>query len=293
MAFVRALALTAYGSILLCSEKTDPSKAKGVNSPPNHVVIKQIFLDIARVFMTQQHSLPRNDQLQRQLADDPHQELRIVRVLRQSGGHPNVVAHYHEELVGSTLYLTAIYINFSKHEAHHSFANAKPSRHWRKSRQVWDSSIDVSLENILLHEGVWKVADFGLAVQPLPTSPTATNAFCKLSCRVGKPYYMAPEVVQAVGAYDPFAADMWSLGIVLFILVTGSPLTSNASIEDDAFQAFLRLGVHTVLTKWGMLHRISASTLQLLHDLLQLDPAKRPTSMHVLARLRSHECLLS
>ncbi|DBA03954.1 TPA: hypothetical protein N0F65_010607 [Lagenidium giganteum] len=299
---VRVLTPTAFGNILLCSRNHARSSAKASSDPPNQLVIKQIFLRKARTFLDLQRVLPSSDQNELHQPDDPQQELRIGRVLRQAGGHPNVVAHYHEQVVRSTSYL------FLQHCADgdlHRYLEARSApflceRDAIKALAQVAAGLtflhgcgvahrDVSLENILLHEGVWKIADFGLAVFAPPTA----YAGCKLVCRVGKPFYMAPEVVKAVGTYDPFAADMWSLGIVLFILLTGSPLVSIASAQDDSFRAFLHFGVHSVVSKWGMAHRISDPTLQLVQDLLQLDPTKRPSSVHVLERLRSHECFLA
>ncbi|POM67674.1 Serine/threonine protein Kinase, partial [Phytophthora palmivora] len=91
---------------------------------------------------------------------------------------------------------------------------------------------DLSLENVFYCRGVCKIGDFGLSTDaPLRGSGEA----------VGKAYYMAPEVVNQQ-AYDAFAADMWSLGIMLFIMLTGSPLTSNAARDNKAFGAFCELG---------------------------------------------------
>ncbi|KAG2777683.1 hypothetical protein Pcac1_g11976 [Phytophthora cactorum] len=131
---------------------------------------------------------------------------------------------------------------------------------------------DLSLENVFYCRGVCKIGDFGLSTDaPLRGSGEA----------VGKAYYMAPEVVNQE-AYDAFAADMWSLGIMLFIMLTGSPLTSNASRGNKAFAAFCELGVAKVIDSWGLSDRISAETVGLLHKLLSVNPADRPTANELL-----------
>lgn len=72
---------------------------------------------------------------------------------------------------------------------------------------------DIKLENFLVDKRgtVAKLTDFGLSsyfnMDPLMT-------FC------GSPFYVAPEVAMAQ-PYDGFFADMWSLGITLFAMVTG------------------------------------------------------------------------
>ncbi|KAL3658659.1 hypothetical protein V7S43_016298 [Phytophthora oleae] len=126
---------------------------------------------------------------------------------------------------------------------------------------------DLSLENVFYCRGVCKIGDFGLSTDaPLRGSGEA----------VGKAYYMAPEVVNQE-AYDAFAADMWSLGIMLFIMLTGSPLTSNAAHDNKAFNAFCELGVAKVIASWGHSDRISPATITLLDKLLNVNPADRPT----------------
>ncbi|CAH0478507.1 unnamed protein product [Peronospora belbahrii] len=131
---------------------------------------------------------------------------------------------------------------------------------------------DLSLENVFYCRGVCKIGDFGLSTDaPLRGKGEV----------VGKAYYMAPEVVNQE-KYDAFAADMWSLGIMLFIMLTGSPLTSNASRDNKAFLAFCELGVAKVIDSWGLSDRISPTTVGLLGKLLRLNPVERPTAEELL-----------
>jgi calcium-dependent protein kinase len=73
---------------------------------------------------------------------------------------------------------------------------------------------DVKLANILLTDNsqhpTVKIIDFGVSQYLKGTAP--------LSAEVGSPSFMAPEVLD--GCYDQ-AADLWSLGVVVFILLFG------------------------------------------------------------------------
>ena len=68
--------------------------------------------------------------------------------------------------------------------------------------------LDISLENALLSEGRAVITDFGLA-----------QAGRNFQGRRGKAVYMAPEVY-AGRVYDGQRADVWSLGVVLFMMLS-------------------------------------------------------------------------
>ena len=72
---------------------------------------------------------------------------------------------------------------------------------------------DIKPENIVFIEqnnfNALKLIDFGLSIQQ--------NAR-KDNRRVGTPYYMAPEMIKGNFVY---VSDVWSIGVILFIMVTG------------------------------------------------------------------------
>jgi serine/threonine protein kinase len=73
---------------------------------------------------------------------------------------------------------------------------------------------DIKPENVLIDEdGTPKLADFGVARLSAGTRMTRTGT------QVGTPYYMAPEAWE--GKALDAKADIWSLGVVLFEMLTG------------------------------------------------------------------------
>ncbi|RQM29991.1 hypothetical protein B5M09_009661 [Aphanomyces astaci] len=131
---------------------------------------------------------------------------------------------------------------------------------------------DVSLENVLLDDkNNCHVSDFGLAAA---TTELRTDV-------VGKPFYMAPEIV-AEQAYRPVQADVWSLGVVLFMMLTGAPLCETASATDSRFQFVQTHGLRALLHSWQLTHRFDCVTLDLLEKMLHPNPNARLTMAQVL-----------
>ncbi|RLN57027.1 hypothetical protein BBJ29_001358 [Phytophthora kernoviae] len=129
---------------------------------------------------------------------------------------------------------------------------------------------DVSLENILLRNGRAVIADFGLCVQA-GSSPSG-SFLCDET--VGKHYYMAPEIV-ARERYDPRKADIWSVGIAFFILLTSSPPFERADPCDPGFRYVAKRGVKAVFSAWGLGQEVSEPMQDLLARMLSMDPEDR------------------
>ena len=115
--------------------------------------------------------------------------------------------------------------------------------------------------------------------------------------RVGKAFYVAPEVHAAGlrGAYDAFAADAWSLGVMLFIALCGvPPVAEPCAARDDRYKYYVSRGrLEQMVTGWNMRHRFDNDSLDLLVRLLEVRPERRATIDEVLHHvwLRKHVAL--
>jgi len=86
---------------------------------------------------------------------------------------------------------------------------------------------DIKPENILLHEGRPMVADFGIA---LAVSAAAGGRMTETGLSLGTPHYMSPE--QATAEREITArSDVYSLGSVLYEMLTGNPPHTGASAQ--------------------------------------------------------------
>lgn len=65
-----------------------------------------------------------------------------------------------------------------------------------------------------------KVIDFGLSCLYVEINKDGTEKILDLTLRAGSSYYMSPEVLK--GHYT-YLCDVWSLGVILFILLSGVP----------------------------------------------------------------------
>ncbi len=144
---------------------------------------------------------------------------------------------------------------------------------------------DIKPENILLadinDDLTVKLADFGTAVR-LPGRRRAHSY-------TGSPQYMAPEVCATLNGLDcgtgySEACDMWSCGVVLYILVCQGMPFSTSEGEDEEALAAMQLNIQRGNYSMEPCERLGLSTevQDLLTSLLCVDPEERLTSSQAL-----------
>jgi len=119
-----------------------------------------------------------------------------------------------------------------------------------------------------------RVIDFGFA----DVFTDAPSFMC-----VGTPCYMAPEMI--TGGYHK-SADLWSLGVVMYGLLSGNLPFPDLPDTDKTKQHVLRGRYHLRGPPW---ETVSAAAKNLVSRLLTYDPEKRITASEALQHIFFHE----
>jgi serine/threonine-protein kinase HSL1, negative regulator of Swe1 kinase len=123
---------------------------------------------------------------------------------------------------------------------------------------------DLKPENILLDTNTHnlKLVDFGMAaLQP-------AGRFLSTPC--GSPHYAAPEVIRTK-SYDGSKADVWSCGVILFVMLAGYPPFNYTGEERDLKELFRSI----TNADYVMPDRFSSEAQDLIRRILVADPRKR------------------
>ncbi|GAB4821494.1 hypothetical protein N2152v2_008540 [Parachlorella kessleri] len=145
------------------------------------------------------------------------------------------------------------------------------------------ASRDIKPENILLVDDLKsprplvKLADFGLSTQCRAEGHTRP---------VGTPGYMAPEIVLASlcgRSYDAKKVDVWSAGVLLYTLLTGSaPFQRPADAQLPREQRVKAVLQRILRLDYSLPNSVSASCRDLLLSLLEPDASRRPSIQQVM-----------
>ncbi|XP_068689497.1 MAP/microtubule affinity-regulating kinase 3-like isoform X3 [Montipora foliosa] len=193
-------------------------------------------------------------------------EVRIMKFL----DHPNIVKLYEVIETDKTLYLVMEYASGGEvfdYLVAHGRMKEKEAR--SKFRQIVSAvqychqkhviHRDLKAENLLLDGDMnIKIADFGFSNEFTPGNKLDT--FC------GSPPYAAPELFQGK-KYDGPEVDVWSLGVILYTLVSGSLPFDGQNLKE--------LRERVLRGKYRIPFYMSTDCENLLKRFLVLNPTKR------------------
>ncbi|CAK8566055.1 unnamed protein product [Lathyrus sativus] len=167
-------------------------------------------------------AIEKNKVVRTGLVDRIKREISVMKLAR----HPNIIQLFEVMATKTKIYFVMEYAKggelFNKvskgklkeEVAHRYFKQLINAVDFCHSRGVYHR--DIKPENILLDEnGNLKVSDFGLSAL---VESNQEDSMLRTPC--GTPAYVAPEVIKRKG-YDGAKADIWSCGIVLFVLLAG------------------------------------------------------------------------
>ncbi|CAK4742938.1 unnamed protein product [Aphanomyces euteiches] len=216
------------------------------------------------------------------LQENPLVELATQQYL-STPGHPNIECLHDPEFIyailpfcrgGELFSLVETGGALDEDECRYWFNQVVRGLSYLQSRYVCHR--DMSLENVLLDGNVSKIIDFGLCIG-VPVDANGMTYSLPPSGAVGKIFYMPPEIYRNQVPFNGFAADIWSTGVMLFIMVTGAPPFERPDDMDPRFQMVATGRMNEMLDSWGMTH-VSSAVRDLLNGLLVVhDPRQRLT----------------
>uniref|UniRef100_A0A8C8A1V3 non-specific serine/threonine protein kinase n=1 Tax=Oryzias sinensis TaxID=183150 RepID=A0A8C8A1V3_9TELE len=193
-------------------------------------------------------------------------EVRIMKILN----HPNIVKLFEVIETEKTLYLVMEYASggevfdylvahgrMKEKEARSKFRQIVSAVQYCHQRRIVHR--DLKAENLLLDADMnIKIADFGFSNEF--TVGSKLDTFC------GSPPYAAPELFQGK-KYDGPEVDVWSLGVILYTLVSGSLPFDGQNLKE--------LRERVLRGKYRIPFYMSTDCENLLKKLLVLNPVKR------------------
>ncbi|KAJ6731849.1 NON-SPECIFIC SERINE/THREONINE PROTEIN KINASE [Salix purpurea] len=167
--------------------------------------------------------LDKENVLKHKMIGQIKREISTMKLIR----HPNVVRMYEVMASKTKIYIVLQLVTggelfdkiaskgrLKEDEARKYFQQLICAVDYCHSRGVYHR--DLKPENLLMDaNGILKVSDFGLSALP---QQVREDGLLHTTC--GTPNYVAPEVINNKG-YDGARADLWSCGVILFVLMAG------------------------------------------------------------------------
>lgn len=185
----------------------------------------------------------------------------IKHILRETNvhksiSHPNVVAHYDTVEIDSNSFCTVLeYCNGSDLGAYlkkHKVLNEKDAKliikqvfaalKFLNENQRKVIHYDLKPQNILFHNGIVKISDFGLC-KVMNSNETNLEL---TSQGVGTYWYLPPECFLPEGAKISTKVDVWSAGVVFFEMLYGFRPFGNEATQERIWKEGIMLKANTL-----------------------------------------------
>jgi len=231
------------------------------------------------------------------------QEVEAMLYIQEKGGHPHVITLHEHFEDGDYFILILDFIRGGELFDHliemGAYSEMDASRIVREvaSALLFLHGIglvhaDLKPENVLLTttrrgDSVVKVADFGTAVFVGHDSDTTVTHKSKLKPEpvygAPTPAYSPPESILRTHPVQP-SMDMWSLGVILFIMLTGChPYDVSGESTDEEIEDRIKCSRYQIpMNDPEIAGHLSKSAKDLINKLMNRDPKKRLTAYQML-----------
>ena len=155
---------------------------------------------------------------------------------------------------------------------------------------------DMSLENLMTDSsGRSMVIDMGMALRVhfqsdnhlIESRQDNERYLITRQAVCGKWNYMSPEILDNRVPFDGYGVDLWAVGVILFIMLTGFPPWERACRRtDERFRLISDGYLQPLLAQWGL--HLSGDAVDLLQRMLFLNPRDRLS----LNQIRAHPWML-
>jgi MAP/microtubule affinity-regulating kinase len=212
---------------------------------------------------------------------DPHRKRSVQREIEILGmlRHQNIVKLFEVIDTGRQLHLVLEHVGGC---SLHGYLKKRPTRRLEEpeARRIFKQVLlgieyshhknvthrDIKLENLLLDEtNNVKIIDFGFS--------TCFSHDKKVKMFCGTPSYMSPEIVARVEYTGP-PADVWALGVLLYVLLCGCYPFRGQS--DRELYKKIQYG------QFSIPQHISQGARSLISRIMRIDPNKRPSVHDIL-----------
>lgn len=221
------------------------------------------------------------------------QEIDALKHLQAAGGHPNICGlhesfeedtHYYlvlDLVSGGELYERCKTGAYSEADAARLVRQITSALAFMHANGIVHA--DLKPENLMFsssnpNEAAMQVVDFGSAQVKVESPDDCRSRACTAA-------YSPPEVLsqkQKSARVDP-SFDMWSLGIILYIMLTGvHPFDLHGNATDTEIEEQVLSGTKPPLGQSSLTAHLSSDAIGLIEQLIQWDPTKRLTALQLL-----------